>query len=86
LNLAKSDSSAAREVIHHKQISPPKLKQNKSWLFQFNVREKIRAMNVKPLCNLVCRKPTVDNVRARCTHVHNQFLLSNEVCDEANHY
>ncbi len=43
-------------------------------------------MNLKPLCNLVCRKPTVDDVRARCTHMCDQLLLSNGVCDEANHY
>lgn len=28
----------------------------------------------------------VDNVKAPCTHVHDQFMLLDEVCDEANHY
>jgi len=28
----------------------------------------------------------VDNVKARCTHVHDQFMLLNEMRDEANHY
>jgi len=43
-------------------------------------------MNLKPLCNLVHRKPTINNVRARCTHVHDQLLLPSEVRDEASHY
>jgi hypothetical protein len=43
-------------------------------------------MNLKPLCNLVCKKPIVDDVRARCTHVCDQLLLPNGVCDETNHY
>jgi hypothetical protein len=43
-------------------------------------------MNFKPLCNLVCRKLAVDDVKAHCTHVHDQLLLLGEVCDEINHY
>jgi hypothetical protein len=43
-------------------------------------------MNFKPLCNLVCRKLMVHNVRACCTHVRDQLMLSGEVRDEANHY
>ncbi len=86
MNLAKSDNNAACEVIHCKQISPPKLRRGGSWLFQFNVREEFRAMNLKPLCNLVCRKPTVDDVRACYTHVCDQLLLPDEVHDEVSHY
>jgi hypothetical protein len=86
LNLAKNDNNATREIIHHKQISPPKSRQGGRQLFRFNVHEELWAMNLKPLYNLVCRNPMVDNVKARCTHVRDQFMLSNEVHDEANHY
>jgi hypothetical protein len=86
LNFTKSESSAAHEVIHRKQINPPKSRQGESWLFQFNVHEEFRVMNLKPLCNLVCKKPSVDYARACCTHVHDQLLLPNEVCDETSHY
>jgi hypothetical protein len=43
-------------------------------------------MNLKPLCNLVCRKPTVDDAKARYTHVRDQLLLLSEVHDEASHF
>jgi len=86
LNLVKNDSSAIREVIHCKQISPPKSRWGESWLFRFNVCEEFKAMNFKPLCNLVCRKPTIDDARAYCTHVHDQLLLLSEVHDEISHY
>jgi hypothetical protein len=43
-------------------------------------------MNLKPLCNLVCRKPMVDDAKASCTHVHDQLMLLGEVRDETSHY
>jgi hypothetical protein len=43
-------------------------------------------MNLKPLCNLICRKPTIDDAKAHCTHVCDQLQLPDEVRDEANHY
>ncbi len=42
-------------------------------------------MNLKPLCNLVCRKLVVDDAKACCTHVRDQLVLPNEVRDETNH-
>ncbi len=43
-------------------------------------------MNLKSLCNLVCRKPMVDDAKAHCTHVYNQLMLPAEVRDETIHY
>jgi hypothetical protein len=54
-------------------------------LFRFNVHEEFGAMNLKPLCNVVCRKLGVDNAKARCTHICDQLLLPSEVHDEASH-
>jgi hypothetical protein len=84
--VVKSDNIAARELMHHSQKSPPKLKWGGSRLFRFNVLKEFRVVNFKPFCNLVCQKPAVDDAKARCTHVHDQLLLSGEVHDEANHY
>ncbi len=50
------------------------------------MRKEFRAMNLKPFCNLVSRKPAVDDVKAHCTHVRDQLVLSGEVRDEASHY